>query len=123
VHAVEQTDEMQAVGPLHRRPIARRAARCDGRPRLGHRQRRIDASHVQDGLGLEVEDSRILAEVRDLDDASAPRSIVDQERLIALAAEIEGGALDAEELGSHCRHLVRRKARRWRLEHVHGAPP
>jgi hypothetical protein len=124
VHAVEQTDEMQTVGPFHRRPIALRARGCrGGRPRAGHRQPRIDTSDVQDRLRLEVEDRRILAEVRDLDDAAAPCSIVDQERLVALTAEIDGGALDAEELRSNCRHLIRRKARRRRLEHAHGASP
>jgi hypothetical protein len=74
---------------------------------------------MQDRLRLEVEDRRILAEIRDLDDATAPCSIVDQERLVALTTQVDGGARDAEELGSNLRHLIRRKARRRRLEHVH----
>src|SRR5262249_58464544 len=56
-------------------------------------------------------------EVGDLEDA-AGAAVVDQERLVTLAAEVGCGALEAEQRRGDHRHLVGREARRRRLEHA-----
>ncbi len=64
---------------------------------------------------LEVENRWILAGVRDLEDA-----VADHEGLVALAAEVARLAFEAEELGGDGGDLLRREARRGRLEDVQG---
>src|SRR5438034_10483682 len=105
-HACEEPDEMTAR--LHRGPWH------------GHRQLGVDPRDVQDRLALEVEDGRVLAAVRDLENAAAIVAVIDQECLITLAAERRGAASHAEEAARELRRLVGREAGRLRLEHAHG---
>jgi len=85
---VEEPDEVRAVEPFHSRAIRRRAGGRGDDARTCNRQPGVDARNVQDRLGLEVERRRILPEIRELDDARVRRTL-DQEGLIALAAEIQ----------------------------------
>src|ERR671934_2428232 len=94
--ALEEADEVHAVAPVDGRAVIRAGG---SRPR--DRQLRIDVRQVHDRLRLQIENVRILTEVRDLDHAAASGAVVDQERLIALAPEVAGGPLDTEEPGSN----------------------
>ena len=67
---------------------------------------------------LEVEHRRVLAEVRDLEHGPVA-AVVDQERRVALAAEIDCGAADPEELVRNVRDFVGSEARRLGLEDGH----
>ena len=69
VEPLEEPHEVRSVRPFDGRAIRGRAR--GGRDDAGTRDRQlgIDARDVQDRLGLEVERRRILAEVRELDDA------------------------------------------------------
>ena len=69
--------------------------------RPGDREVRIDRRHVCDRCLLQVEHRLVLAAVRDLEHtAGAP--VVEQKRLVTLAAELRRSAVDAEELGCDC---------------------
>ena len=118
VDTLEQANKVLAVGALDRLAVI-----GAGPPGPGDRQGRIDPRDVQDRFRLEVEHCRILAEVRDLDHAPAPCAVVDQERLIPLAAEVDRASLDAEQPSSDLRNLTGDEPRRRRLEHVHGTSP
>jgi hypothetical protein len=118
VYALEQPDEVHAVGARHGRVVV-----GAGGPWLRDGQVRVDAGDVQDRLGLQVENRGILAQVRDLDHAPTSGTVVDQERLIALAAEIDRGSLDTEDASSDLGDLLGDEPRRRCLEHAHGASP
>jgi hypothetical protein len=98
-HALEEADEVALGGT--------------GAPLARDRQLGVDALDVEERLGLEVEDGRVLACVRDLEDA-----VADEESLVALAPEVAHLALEAEELGRDGADLLRREARWGRLEDV-----
>jgi hypothetical protein len=105
--------------PLDRRPIGSRPAGGPDRlERTRDRKPRIDPGNVQDPLCFEVEDARILAAVRDLQDASAPALVVDEESLVALAAKRNRRAGQPEEVGGDLRRVLRWEARRRCLEDV-----
>ena len=91
--AVEQPDEVPAVGAVDRRVVP--ASEC--RVWCRHRQRRIDAADVQDRLRFEVEHRGVLAEIRDLEHASRA-AVVDRERLVAFAAEGRRTTVETEQL-------------------------
>jgi hypothetical protein len=73
---------------------------------------------VQQRRCLQVEHRRRLAQVGDLDHGTG-FAVVDQERLISLAAQIDGGAGQAEQPLGDAGHLGRFKPRRRLLEHVY----
>src|SRR5262249_61531553 len=79
----------------------------------------VDPQDMLDRCALEVEDGCVLDEVRDLQDG-AGAAVVDQERRITLAAEIDCGSLNAEDLGGNARYLVGGKAGRLGLEDATG---
>src|SRR5213083_2739847 len=101
LHAVEEPDEVRPARPVDGRPP----------PLAQDRQLEIDASDVGERLLLEVDDGRVLAQVRDLEDAAAV-AVLDQERLIALTAEVYCLAPQVEELRRDRRRLLRGEARR-----------
>src|SRR5439155_6975270 len=101
LHAVEEPDEVRPAGPVDGRPS----------PLAQDRQLEIDASDVAERHLLEVEDGRLLAQVRDLEDAAA-LAVLDQERLVALAAESDRVAMQVEELRRDRRRLLGGEARR-----------
>jgi hypothetical protein len=70
---------------------------------------------VKDRLRLEIDRLRELAEIGDLEDA-AVAAVLDQEGLIAFAAEFDRGSPEVEELESDRPSLVRGEPRRRRLE-------
>ena len=109
---------MHTLGALHRDPVLRA-----GWKRPGDRQLGIDARDVEDRRRLQIENCRVLAEVRDLDHAAAARAVVDQEGLVALAAEVHRRAFETEEPRGDPRDFIRRESRRPRLEHAHHASP
>jgi len=107
VEPLEEPHEVRPVRPLDGGAMCRRARGRGDDARTRNRQIRIDARNVQDRLGLEVERRRILPEIRELDDARVRRPL-DQEGLIALAAQIRRGSLEPEELrGDPCRRRRR----------------
>ncbi len=81
------------------------------REHASHRQVRIDGRDVGDRGLLEVEHGLVLVGVRDLED-----SALEHERLVALAAERGGGAVDAEHVCRDPRGLFHRELRRRRVE-------
>ena len=83
--------------------------------RPGHRQVRIDRRDVRDRGLLEVERAHVLAAVRDLEDRSRA-AVVEQECLVALAAEVGSAPGHAEHLGGDPGRFVRREPGRTRLE-------
>jgi hypothetical protein len=70
---------------------------------------------MRDRSLLEVERGRVFAAVRDLEDG-AGATVLEQERLVALAAEIGGVCVHAEQLRGYFGGFVARKARRCRVE-------
>jgi hypothetical protein len=83
------------------------------RPELARdRQAGVGPERALDRRRLELEVRRILGRVRDLDDPGAG----DEERLVALAAEVARVAGDAEQLGGERRDVVGGEARRRRVE-------
>jgi hypothetical protein len=109
VQPLEEANEVS----VDNRPVGSGAASgADRLERTRNRKLGIDARHVQDRLRLQVENARILAAVRDLQDASAPTLIVDQERLVSLAAKWRRRAGQAEQFGCDLRRLLRGEPRR-----------
>src|SRR5919108_232064 len=87
VHAFEEPDEVRPVGAVDR-----------GRTTLTRdRQLGINAGDVEKSARLEVENSRVLAQVRDLEDA-AVEAVLDEEHLVALTSEADGFAMEVEEI-------------------------
>src|SRR3954447_2560790 len=95
------------------------AARLLGRGRQRNRKGRTHTLDVQDRLPLELEHGRVLAAVGDLQDA-ARGAVVDQECLVALAAERHRGPRQPEQPGGDLLCVRRREPGRLRLEHAHG---
>src|SRR5919197_2499974 len=83
-HALEEAHEMAVA----------RARAAQARDR----QLRIDARDVQQRLRLQVEDGRILACVRDLEDA-AVAAVLDEEGLVALTPQVARFTAQPEKLG------------------------
>ena len=112
---VEFGSRLLAVPPLEQAHLVT-VERRSWRERAGHGQIRIDGRDVGDCRFLEVEHGLVLAGVRDLE-----HSVLQQERLVALAAERRRGAADAEQV---CRdpHGVFRRELRWRRveDVIHG---
>jgi hypothetical protein len=110
---------MPSLQAVDRRPVGRRPVPdADRLERTRDRELGIDASDVQDRLRLEVEDGRILAAVRDLQDASPAAFVVDQKRLVPLAPQRDGRAGQSEEVAGDLRRIVRGEPRRRCLEDV-----
>jgi hypothetical protein len=113
VAALEQADEVRAVGTVDR---ARRE-------QAGHREVGIHPRDVRQRRRLEVERRRILAEVGDLEHALAAGAR-HEEGLVALAAEVGRLPNQSEQLGRDPGHLVGAEARGRRLQdRGHAAPP
>ena len=100
--------------------VVRRRTSARSRKRARDGKLRVDARDVLDRLRLEVEHGGVLAEVRDLQDA-AGAAVVDQEGLVALAAEVAGAARDSRTARRRSRATSSaREPRRRRLEHARG---
>jgi hypothetical protein len=97
-HALEQPDDV---------PLVRRSLQLSRDRQLG-----IGVQRVLDRRRLELEVRRILSRVRDLDHPGA----LDEEGLVALAAEVAGVPADAEQVGGERRDVVGCEPRRRRFE-------
>jgi hypothetical protein len=92
-------------------------ARCE---RPGYRQLRVDGRDMRDRRLLEVEDCRGFAAVRDLEH-TAGTPVVEEESLVALAAQVAGVGVDSEQLCRDLRSLGGGEPRRRRLQNrTHG---
>jgi hypothetical protein len=111
VQSIEEAHEVGAVGTVHRCAIRSRARRRADDTGQCNRQLGIEARDMQDRLGLEVERRRILPEVGELDDTGVRRAL-DEKCLIALAAEVRRGSLEAEEIRCDPYDVVVAEARR-----------
>ena len=111
---VELRAALVAAPPLEQPYVVpvERSARCE---LPGDRQVRVDRHRVRDRRLLEVEGFRVFAAVRDLEDATRA-AVVQQERLVSLAAEECGIAFDREQRCGDLRSFVGREAWRRRIE-------
>src|SRR5207248_10834012 len=99
--------------------VARPVLVAQRQPRVCDRQLGVDARDVQDRLCLELQHGGLLADVGDLEYAACA-AVVDQEGLVALAAEVGRAALEPEQSGGDRRDLVGREPRRGRFEDALG---
>ena len=105
---------LAAVTPLEQAHMVA-VERRPWRERPGDRQVRVDRRDVRDRGLLQVDDGRVLVAVRDLEDCAAA-AVVQEERLVALAAECGRGAVDAEYVRCDPRSLLGGEPRRSRVE-------
>lgn len=122
-HVLEHPHVMRSVARRRRhgravRGRARGGGRARNHPRRGHGQLGVDARDQERRFGLHVEDRRLLGGVRDLEHPPRTASVVDQEVLIPLAAQLRSVAPEPEDVERDPQRLLGAEHRRIGLERV-----